>query len=257
MKKVQEKEVLLFLSIVYIVTYSIFIFSISKGISYKNFVPYTMVIPGIAAIAVALIYKNNFNFILKNLKFNKWIFISTFYVLFIYILCSLIKILYYSFYLNKPYLIKIPSPLTMLTQIIIGIFIGGICAAFEEIGWRGFLQSKLNSTFHSYFFIGICWSAFHFPQILSGLIYKNHLVEGLIIHTFILTFFSIFLCYIREKSSSLISTSIAHGLFNIFIFTEATNVIKENNQVIEGNIFAILFLLTAIIIFFKKKKEIL
>jgi membrane protease YdiL (CAAX protease family) len=161
----------------------------------------------------------------------------------------------YLFLFKQADLIKIPSVFVFLQQIILGIVLGGLSATSEEIGWRGFLQSRLilKNSYISYLFIGMCWSIFHYPQIFDGIIYRGHLVGGLIIHNLILVSFSILLSYIREKSSSLICTSITHGLFNALFFTQVTDVISKGNQIMEGILWAFLFVTILIFLFFKKK----
>jgi len=252
-----KKEIFLYLSIVYGITYLVFSVCKTVGIDYRNFVSYSMLLPTFASIITTLIFKEKFSYILKNLKINKWIFVGITITILIYLFSSIFQIILYEFAFKQFNLVKIPSVFIFLQQIVIGIVLGGISAIFEEIGWRGFLQSRLilKNTFISYFFIGICWSIFHFPQILDGLIYKGYLMEGLIIHTCILVSFGILLCYLREKSSSLICTSITHGLFNVLIYTQATDVILGGNQIIEGILWAVLFFIIVMVLYFKSFKR--
>ncbi|WP_416827366.1 CPBP family intramembrane glutamic endopeptidase [Ectobacillus polymachus] len=252
-----KKEIFLYLGIVYGITYLVFSICKIVGMDYRNFVAYSMLLPTFGAIITTLIFKEKFSYILNNLKINKWIFVGIIIIILIYILCSIFQVLLYGFVFKQFNLVKIPSVFVFLKQIIIGIVLGGLSATFEEIGWRGFLQSRLilKNTFISYLFIGICWSIFHFPQIFTGLIYPGNIIEGLIIHTCILVSFNILLCYMREKSSSLICTSITHGLFNVLIFTQATDVISRGNQIIEGILWAILFFTIVVIVFLKNYKR--
>lgn len=250
-----KREICLFLGIMYGITYLVFCICKVMGADYKNFVSINMLIPAFGAIITTLFFKEKFNYILKNLKINKWIFIGTIMIILIYIISSILEIVLYLFLFKQADLIRIPSAFVFLQQIIIGMVLGGLSATFEEIGWRGFLQSRiiLKNTFISYFFVGICWSIFHYPQIMDGLIYRGHLVEGLIIHTIILVSFSILLSYIKEKSSSLICTSIIHGLFNALFFTQVIDVISKGNQIMEGILWAFLLVIILIFLFYKKK----
>ena len=252
-----KKEIILYLSIVYGITYLVFSICKITEIDYRNFVSYSMLLPAFASIITTLIFKEKFTYILKNLKINKWIFVGIIIIIMIYILSSIFQIILYEVVFKQFNLVKIPSVFVFLQQIVIGIVLGGLSAIFEEIGWRGFLQSRLilKNTFISYLFIGICWSIFHFPQILDGLIYKGYLMQGLIMHTCILVSFGILLCYMREKSSSLISTSITHGLFNVLIYTQATDVISGGNQIIEGILWSVLFFIILITLFLKTYKR--
>lgn len=255
MNHTNKKEFFSYLSLVYGITYLAFIICKIVDIDYSYIVPFSMVIPALGAIITTLIFKGKFDYIQKNLKINAWIFTGIILILVIYILSNGFKIILFGLVFKQFSLIKIPGVFVFIQQIVLGIILGGLSATFEEIGWRGFLQSRLllKNTFISYFTIGTFWAIFHFPQIFDGLIYRGHLIGGLIIHTCILIPFGILLCYIREKSSSLICTSITHGLFNALIFTQATDVISSSNQIIEGVLWAILFTIIVVIIFFKKK----
>lgn len=82
--------------------------------------------------------------------------------------------------------------------------------------------------------------------------YPGNLIKGLIIHTCILVSFGILLCYMREKSASLICTSVTHGLFNVLIYTKATDVISRGNQIIEGVLWASLLFIMVVILRFRK-----
>lgn len=250
MKEKYKKEILMYLGIIYLVIFAALLICKVTNMDYKSFVPYTMLLPIFSAIITTLLFREKFDYVYKNLKINKWIIIGIGIVTLTYGFVSGFEIVLYKFVLGQPNLIKLPSWSNLIKNIFMGTILGGIAAAFEEVGWRGFLQSRVKKGdfLKGYFFIGICWSIFHFPQIISGLLYRGYLIEGIIIHTFMLTMFGVLLCYIKEKSSSIITTSIMHGLYNAFIFTNITGAIIGINQLVESAIWAVLFFTITLII---------
>jgi membrane protease YdiL (CAAX protease family) len=81
--------------------------------------------------------------------------------------------------------------------------------------------------------------------------YKGQLIAGLVIHTCLLMSFSVLLSYLRDKSSSLIPPSIAHGVFNALIFTQSANIFSHTSHVVEGALWALFFALIAVFISLK------
>lgn len=262
MKDTFKKEIILYLSIVYGITYAAFGIYKITGMDYRNFVPFSMLIPSFAAVVATLVFEERFSYITQNLKINKWIFSGILIIISIYINIIILEAALYIFIFRQSNLVRIPDIIVLLQQIAIGITLGGFVALFEEIGWRGFLQSRLafKNNFSNYFVVGICWAIFHFPQILDGLIYKGHLAAGLVIHTCILISFGILLCYIMKKSSSIICTSVMHGLFNALIYTEAVSAVSGGNQIVEGILWAVVCFSIIIVLFLssiKKKSKVI
>lgn len=130
-----KKEILLYLVIVYGITYLVFGICKVVGIDYRNFVSYSMVLPALGAIITTLIFREKFSYILKNLKINKWIPIGIITILLVYIFCSIFQIMLYYFIFNQPNLVKLPSVFVFLKQIIIGITFGGLSAVIEGSLW--------------------------------------------------------------------------------------------------------------------------
>lgn len=258
MERKIKREIFIYILIVYGITYGAFVYSKFFYLNYKSVVAVSMFLPTIGALVATLIYRDNFNYIKNNLKLNRWIFVGIFLMLIIYFTSSFFQIVVYKYVLNKSALIRFPDVSDFFKNLIIGGALGSIAAVFEEIGWRGFLQSKLSfdSEIKKYLVIGILWVIFHLPQIFSGLIYKGHLVQGIIVHTCMLICFGILLCYVLKKFSSLICTSIMHGLFNALIYTSAASVILNESQVIEGAIWAVMFFITVAILMFGKLKKL-
>lgn len=59
-------------------------------------------------------------------------------------------------------------PMTYIIPFALTLFLGG---ALEELGWRGFLQPRLQQRFsalHASVGIGVVWGLWHVPMILGG-----------------------------------------------------------------------------------------
>lgn len=103
------------------------------------------------------------------------------------------------------------------TMNMIVSFISGLG---EEIGWRGFLHSKLMSLKPSfrYLLTGIIWSIWHWPLIIFG-DYSTSDKPWLNVafFTVALTSLSFLMGWLRDTSNSCIPAGLLHGSHNIWI----------------------------------------
>ena len=88
----------------------------------------------------------------------------------------------------------------------------------EEIGWRGFLQSKLlerNRRLPSVVFLGLIWAAWHLPLILAGFNYPEAPVLGALVY-FPLAAVGVsgWLAWLTLRSKSLWPAVLFHAGFN-------------------------------------------
>lgn len=70
MKDNFKKEIFLYLSIVYGITYVVFSIYKITGMDYRNFVPYSMLLPTLGAVVTTLVFREKFSYIFENLKIN-------------------------------------------------------------------------------------------------------------------------------------------------------------------------------------------
>lgn len=108
--------------------------------------------------------------------------------------------------------------INVFTTAIAFSLMNGIVAAFEEIGWRGFLQGilieRLGST-KAIILLGLLWSLWHLPAQLAGYNFPQTPILGsLIISPLELVAVSFFLGWLTIKSGSFIPAAIAHGAGN-------------------------------------------
>ncbi|MCK4643395.1 CPBP family intramembrane metalloprotease [bacterium] len=108
----------------------------------------------------------------------------------------------------------------------------------EEIGWRGFLYPNLIAIFKKSGLIigGIIWGLWHLPMILMGLNYPSNPFLGIFFMMVFCISWGIILQYIYQKSKSILSVGLAHGVMNwtattVMIFL----VVKDKmNMFLEG-----------------------
>ncbi len=86
----------------------------------------------------------------------------------------------------------------------------------EELGWRGFLFTKLKPLgfIPSTLIIGTLWGIWHAPIIAMGHNFPQHPLEGIFLMTLFCITFSFIMNYFREKSGSVTLSSIMHGTLN-------------------------------------------
>ena len=102
----------------------------------------------------------------------------------------------------------------------IGALLGFVSGLGEEIGWRGFLHSRLVSLKikHPFLITGIIWAIWHWPLILfSDYATSAHPAVSLILFTLSILSYSVFMGYLREKSGSVFTAGLAHGAHNLWI----------------------------------------
>lgn len=230
--------------------------------------------------AIALLFLGNEGYSifkeLKNIK-PKWILFALIIALLPYLINSLI---YLSFNLgsinndilvfdqNRSSLVEIKNVslllgtgnqsfsfffLNLLLSILFGTFLTTILGALgEEIGWRGFLQSKLGLKFGVFtgtLLLGLIWGYWHIPANLGG----ANGTENIYLTTFLtfpvtLVFMSFVLAWFRIKSNAIWPCAFLHGMNNT---VSGIALIKANSPLIEtyvslfssilvGSIFAIL-----------------
>jgi membrane protease YdiL (CAAX protease family) len=99
--------------------------------------------------------------------------------------------------------------------IIAGFSINGLFALGEELGWRGFLWSRLpRYGFRGKLLLGIVWGLWHAPIILLGYNFPVHPYLGVLFLVFLTVSLNFPLTYLRDRSRSVYSPSVVHGMIN-------------------------------------------
>lgn len=101
-----------------------------------------------------------------------------------------------------------------------GVLLSTLAALGEEVGWRGFMQSRLIAMQYPnpFLFTGLVWAAWHIPLIL----FSDYATSPMpwisaALFTIMITSFSIFLGQLREASRSIWPVALAHGVHNTWI----------------------------------------
>jgi membrane protease YdiL (CAAX protease family) len=109
---------------------------------------------------------------------------------------------------SHPWLLICVMPVTALfaTPILFG----------EEFGWRGYLQLRLfpDRPVLSAVVTGVIWGIWHYPLILRGFDFPDHRLAGLAVFTVSTVLISIIFGWLRLKTGSIWSTSLAHSATN-------------------------------------------
>ena len=238
MKK--KNNFLLYLGVVFILSYGWqYIIYLDGGID-SGLVPLTMLFPGLIAVAFLIINKEGFRKIGWGLKKWKYIFPAIFIPLGLSLgLVYLIEGLSWGsqpelFVFNNGMLESTKLGLILgktnqsipffLINIILShlLFIAGgsILTLGEELGWRGYLQEKLLRKYGLIWglvILGAIWGYWHLPIILMGYNFPSQpVLGGLLLMPIGTIFIGIFLAWIYLRSKSIWMPALAHTSLNIF-----------------------------------------
>lgn len=125
-----------------------------------------------------------------------------------------------------------------LLQLLLAPLLNILIFIGEEVGWRGFLYPNLISIYgkKGLIFGGLIWGVWHTPMIyFYDLNFGENHHLGLIFMTIFCILAGIILQYIYEKSNSIYSVALMHGMLNVsgtFVFY--FSVTKEHRYFIDG-----------------------
>jgi membrane protease YdiL (CAAX protease family) len=120
------------------------------------------------------------------------------------------------------YFARVPSlAIKLVLSLVLGLTVltaaGMLTAAGEEIGWRGYLLTRLIEARlpRPVLLSGLIWAGWHLPLILSGQ-YAAGLSPALSAALFVITVvpFAYLQAYLRLTSGSIWPTIVAHGAWN-------------------------------------------
>jgi membrane protease YdiL (CAAX protease family) len=187
--------------------------------------------PGISAIVTSLLYSgslNNLGWRLPKGKFLLLAFILPFTYILVYLLLWIIGISK----LNDDYIKQIFTS-DFLIEYPLLIALGLFYALGEEIGWRGFLTTRLlkyKTFLQSSFIVGFIWAIWHIPLLyiilsksdINIVIALTIYSLGVIAETFMYTWFI-------KKSLSVWPCVILHTSYNFHIQEVFNNILIKNS----------------------------
>lgn len=123
-------------------------------------------------------------------------------------------------------------PVVAVLQALIVAFIAIPILWGEEFGWRSYLQIRMmeHRSLLAAIITGVIWGIWHYPINLQGYNYPDNRILGLFIFPVFTVLLSIILNWLRIKTGSVWSASLAHAATNaigggltIFLFMGAPN----------------------------------
>lgn len=99
---------------------------------------------------------------------------------------------------------------------LVGALINSVLLINEELGWRGFMLSKLSQLgfWPRHLTIGFVWGVWHIPIIAAGHNYPGEPVLGSALFTVYCMLLAPIIGYYAERANSVFGATIFHGTFN-------------------------------------------
>jgi CAAX protease family protein len=106
-----------------------------------------------------------------------------------------------------------------LAVALVGIIPGFIFALGEELGWRGYLLTRLVQTGWPFPIVlsGLIWGVWHFPLFFLTGYAHGAIILSLVMFTLLITLFAVFIGWLRLASGSVWVAAMAHASFNGFV----------------------------------------
>ena len=110
----------------------------------------------------------------------------------------------------------VPNMWLVLSSLLITAILVTPVLFGEEFGWRSYLQLRLfpQQPVLSAVVTGLIWSFWHFPILVRGYAFPDNPYSGLIVFTVGIVLLSIIFGWLRLKTGSIWSTSLAHAATN-------------------------------------------
>jgi uncharacterized protein len=104
----------------------------------------------------------------------------------------------------------------MLQVLVIGPLINMFGTLTEELGWRGFMMTKMADWpfWNRHLTIGFFWGVWHTPVIVAGYNYPGEPVLGPIVFTLFCMLMSSIIGLVAERGKSVLAAGLFHGTVN-------------------------------------------
>lgn len=106
--------------------------------------------------------------------------------------------------------------LVMLQSLVGGVIINAIPCLGEELGWRGYLQMRLErfGMAQAALLTGAIWGVWHVPIVAQGHNYPGQPVLGSLLFIVFCTVWGVILGWLRNASGSVLAAGLAHASIN-------------------------------------------
>ncbi len=216
-RKNEIRNLLIYFSITYIISWLIWLFPIIFNFSNINrFVFYAggVIGPCIGAYLTTLITEKTegFKILWKRVwsfKFDKkWLIPTLFMMPFIFLVLNLIA--------GENFLSKVLT--TNPSNLILWAILFYIAAAFEEVGWRGYaldrLQSKTNAFFSS-LILGLVWGLWHLPLLIYYWLFP---IRFIYLYLIFVVFLSIMFTFLYNNTNrNIFIVTFFHAIINVLL----------------------------------------
>jgi len=223
-------QVWIFLIATFAISYAIEIYMILNG-GMQNVGYLTlplMWVPGVVGLVCSWFFGHRFRdigFRLGRLKYYGWAYLipmGTAIITFLLLMATQID----HFKISTKMLERFGDVNGVLMRLLVymptvGILIGTFSRAIgEEIGWRGFLQTRFleMKIKHPFFVIGIIWGLWHLPMIIFADYATSDLPWLSAMLFFVsVTCFAVIIGYLRLWSGTVLVPALAHDVHNTWI----------------------------------------
>lgn len=123
-----------------------------------------------------------------------------------------------------------PLWLLFILSLFSGAAINGVLTLSEELGWRGYLWTVLRrgGFWMASLATGLLWGLWHLPIIIDGYNYPGEPIWGPVMMIAFTLALSPWMGYLRDKSGSVFTGSIFHGVINGLAGLMVVSIATEN-----------------------------
>lgn len=151
-----------------------------------------------------------------------------------------------------------PLVISIIYQMFVGTLIGIISSTGEELGWRGYMLSRLITAGvpKPILTSGLIWGAWHLPAILLGSYYSGpSLMLSIILFMITISSFNFIISHLRLSTGSIWPAILLHASWNAVIQDSFDVATKGENAYLwtgESGILVTFIMLLAVWIFSRK-----
>lgn len=198
-----------------------------------------MWIPGLVSIALRAAFKEGFRDVgwrLGNGRYWSWAYLCplgfaalSFFVAFLFQKAVLApelsgQSMVYAVFFKPPWLFPNSSTFSLLCQRFLAVAVVGMVPGFffafgEELGWRGYLLTRLVQSGWPFPIVlsGLVWGIWHSPLLMLTGYAHGAVTLSLIMFTVLTILFGVFIGWLRLASGSVFVAAMAHASFNGFV----------------------------------------
>jgi membrane protease YdiL (CAAX protease family) len=154
-----------------------------------------------------------------------------------------------------------PFAVLFLLAMVTGGIVNGVLTLSEELGWRGYFWSVVRPLgfWKASFVTGLLWGLWHAPIIANGYNFPGQPVLGPVMMTLFTLALSPLMGWLRDRSGSVFTGSIFHGVLNAIAPISVMILVTDNvffNGIIGWPGVAVLVLMTLPLLFISQQNKV-